>query len=55
LNKRDEWYVYDVLIEGVSLVRNYRTEFARIITKEKFDGLIKRMQEKIASREEAKK
>jgi phospholipid transport system substrate-binding protein len=55
LNKRDEWYVYDVLIEGVSLVRNYRTEFARIITKEKFAGLIKRMQEKIASREEAKK
>jgi phospholipid transport system substrate-binding protein len=55
LNKQDEWYVYDVLIEGVSLVRNYRTEFARIITKEKFAGLIKRMQEKIASRDEAKK
>jgi phospholipid transport system substrate-binding protein len=54
LNKQGEWYVYDVLIEGVSLIRNYRTEFDRIINKEKYDGLIKRMQEKIANREEAK-
>jgi len=55
LNKQGEWYVYDVKIEGVSLVRNYRTEFARIISEEKYAGLIKRMKEKIASREEAKK
>jgi phospholipid transport system substrate-binding protein len=55
LNKQGEWFVYDVLIEGVSLIRNYRTEFDRIINKEKYAGLIKRMQEKIASREEAKR
>lgn len=55
LKKNGEWYVYDVMIEGVSLVRNYRTEFARIINEEKFAGLIKRMREKIANEAEGKK
>lgn len=49
--KGEEWFVYDVDIEGVSLVRNYRTEFGRILNKEKFAGLVKRMQEKIESNE----
>jgi phospholipid transport system substrate-binding protein len=49
----DEWLVYDVIIEGVSLVRNYRIEFARILNKEKFPGLVRRMQEK-TKRNEAK-
>ena len=53
MKKGDEWLVYDVIIEGVSLVRNYRTEFARILNKEKFPGLVRRMQEKI-KRNEAK-
>lgn len=41
------WQVYDVIIEGVSLVRNYRTQFESIITREKFSGLIAKMEEKI--------
>jgi len=52
--KKDDWFVYDVMIEGVSLIRNYRTEFARIINQEKYPGLIKRLQEKIDKKEEAK-
>ena len=51
LNKDGDWYVYDVLIEGVSLIRNYRTEFERIIEREKYEGLIKRIKEKIAKQE----
>jgi phospholipid transport system substrate-binding protein len=54
MKKGDEWFVYDVVIEGVSMVRNYRTEFGRILNKEKFPGLVKRMQEKI-KRNEAKR
>jgi phospholipid transport system substrate-binding protein len=46
-----KWMVYDVVIEGVSLVRNYRTQFSRIIEKEKFSGLIQRMEEKIKTGE----
>ena len=48
---KDKWVVYDVIIEGVSLVRNYRTQFASIIEKEKYAGLIKRLEEKIAHKE----
>lgn len=45
--KNGDWFVYDVLIEGVSLVRNYRTEFSRILNQDQYAGLIKRLQEKI--------
>ncbi|MBU0674900.1 MAG: ABC transporter substrate-binding protein [Proteobacteria bacterium] len=45
--KGHDWRVYDVEIEGVSLVKNYRSEFSRIISKEDYAGLIKRMEEKV--------
>ena len=40
------WRVYDVVIEGVSLVSNYRTQFRRIIRKDSYAELIKRMKNK---------
>jgi phospholipid transport system substrate-binding protein len=52
--KNDEWFVYDVMIEGVSLIRNYRTEFARVLNQERYAGLIKRLQDKVDKRESAK-
>lgn len=36
----DGWCVYDVIIEGVSLVQNYRNQFAQILMKESPDKLI---------------
>jgi phospholipid transport system substrate-binding protein len=45
--KQDKWFVYDVIIDGVSLVKNYRKQFSAIIEKEKFSGLIEKMEEKI--------
>ena len=47
INKNNKWYVYDVVIEGVSLVNNYRSQFNSIMTKSGFNGLIKVMKEKI--------
>jgi phospholipid transport system substrate-binding protein len=47
----EEWTVYDVVIEGVSLIRNYRTQFTRIIEREKFPGLLQRIQNKVTSNE----
>jgi len=41
-----EWKVYDVVIENVSLVNNYRSQFNRILATASFDDLIKRLQEK---------
>lgn len=40
------WLVYDLIIEGVSLVGNYRKQFAQIIKKEKYSGLLARMKVK---------
>ncbi len=40
------WMVYDVNIEGVSLVKNYQQQFKSILRKEKFAGLVKVLKEK---------
>lgn len=36
----DKWMVYDINIEGVSLIRNYRAEFNSILLQQNFDGLL---------------
>ena len=43
LHKDGDWKVYDIIIEGVSLVNNYRTQFNTIITKDSYAGLVKQM------------
>lgn len=43
------WRVYDIKIEGVRLLRNYKAQFKSIVRKEKFDGLIKVLEEKNAT------
>lgn len=40
------WMVYDINIEGVSLVRNYQEQFKSILRKEKYEGLLKVIEEK---------
>lgn len=44
----DLWQIYDVVIENVSLVRNYRSSYGDIISSEGFDGLFTRMESKLA-------
>ena len=44
--KSDKWLVYDVIIEGVSLVSNYRTQFNKIIQTSSFQELVKKMKTK---------
>lgn len=41
------WQVYDVVIENIGLVANYRNEFSGIIRKDKFSGLMERLRKKI--------
>jgi phospholipid transport system substrate-binding protein len=45
--KANRWRIYDVIVEGVSLVDDYRDQFARIIKEDSFDGLLKRMRKKL--------
>lgn len=41
-----KWMVYDVVIEGVSLVSNYRSQFNKIISSSGYDKLVKKLQTK---------
>ncbi len=43
LKRGDRWLVYDVIIEGVSLVSNYRTQFNKIIQTSSYAELVKKM------------
>lgn len=44
--KADTWKVYDIVIEGVSLVTNYRGQFAQEIRQNGLDSLIKKLGDK---------
>jgi phospholipid transport system substrate-binding protein len=48
LKKGNLWLVYDIMVEGVGLVNNYRTQFNEIIVKSSFSELIKRLRVKSA-------
>jgi phospholipid transport system substrate-binding protein len=43
-----EWIVYDVSIEGVSLVKNYKQQFDSIILSSSYQGLVEKLKEKVA-------
>jgi phospholipid transport system substrate-binding protein len=43
----NQWRVYDVNIEGISLIKNYRTQFDQILTKESPAQLIERLKKKV--------
>lgn len=48
LSRRNgEWQVYDVVIEEVSLVSNYRSTYGELVDREGFEGLFDRMERKI--------
>jgi phospholipid transport system substrate-binding protein len=49
-----DWKVYDVVIEDISLVNNYRAQFNRVLAKSSVEDLLKRMREKQFSAPAAK-
>jgi phospholipid transport system substrate-binding protein len=46
--RNDKWLLIDVLLDEVSLVTNVRTQMQQVISKESYQGLLKRMREKLA-------
>lgn len=44
--RADRWLVYDVVVEGVSLVSNYRTQFNQVIQRSSYQELVARMKAK---------
>jgi phospholipid transport system substrate-binding protein len=48
VKKGDDWFVYDVVVEDISLIKNYRSSYGEIVRKEGYAGLFERMRKKIA-------
>jgi len=46
MKKNGDWRVYDLYIEGVSLVSNYRSQFNSIIKSSSYEDLVMRLKEK---------
>jgi phospholipid transport system substrate-binding protein len=46
LKRNDRWLAYDVVIEGVGLINNYRTQFNKIIQTSSYQALVDRMKTK---------
>ena len=47
ISKNDEWWVYDVVVEGISLVKNYRSQFKHILKKESIEGMFEILRKKV--------
>jgi len=47
INEDGKWTVYDFVIEEVSLIRNYRSQFSKIIKTESYDALVSKLSKKI--------
>jgi phospholipid transport system substrate-binding protein len=49
--KNNKWWVYDVVIEGVSFISTYRSQYNKIITGESYAKLIRKMRDKLNEEE----
>ena len=47
INGGGVWKIYDFVIEGVSMVRNYRSQFSKIIRKDSYEGLVRKLTDKV--------
>ena len=47
INENGNWKVYDFVIEGVSMIRNYRSQFTKIIRKDSYEVLVQKLTDKI--------
>ncbi len=46
--KNGKWRAYDVVIEGISLVKNYRSQFKRVIKKKSLEGMLEVLRKKVS-------
>ena len=47
IQENGAWRVYDFVIEGVSMIRNYRSQFTKIIRKDSYEILVQKLTDKI--------
>ena len=46
MNKSNDWHVYDVVVDGVSLVNNYRGQFSKILHTSSYTDLVDQLRKK---------
>ena len=51
MRRGDKWMVYDVLVEGVSIISNYRSQYNNILSRKSYAELIQKMKEKLEKAE----
>ena len=47
IEENGNWKVYDFVIEGVSMIRNYRSQFTKIIRRDSYEVLVQKLTDKI--------
>ncbi len=47
--KAGKWMIFDMVIDDLSTTQNYKSSFNKIITKSKFEGLLKKLRRKVAN------
>jgi phospholipid transport system substrate-binding protein len=56
LTKKDgRWSAYDIVVDGVSLIKNYRSQFDRIIRTDSYGGLVRKMKNRSLAEEQQSK
>ncbi|MBX9657759.1 MAG: ABC transporter substrate-binding protein [Nitrospiraceae bacterium] len=51
MSKAGRWYAYDIIADGVSLVKNYRSQFDQIIRSDSYGELVKRLRNRTVAEE----
>ena len=47
LRRGERWYIYDISVQGISLVNNYRSQFDRIIRTSSYEELVRRLRTRL--------
>jgi phospholipid transport system substrate-binding protein len=54
-SKEGRWHAYDIIVDGVSLVKNYRSQFEKIIRTSSYQELVRRLRERTVGEDKKKK
>lgn len=49
--KGGQWHAYDMIVDGVSLVKNYRSQFNKIIRERSYQGLVQKLRDRTVTEE----
>jgi phospholipid transport system substrate-binding protein len=53
--KGGRWHAYDIVADGVSLVKNYRSQFNKIIRESSYQGLVEKLRDRTVTEERKEK